>query len=79
MNSLDPFFSKTEFLHMISITAPKVVFCDAEIQSLVQECLQELENDAIVFTFGGTADGSTSVEQVFEKIPGENMFTLVSF
>lgn len=60
---------------MFSITAPKVVFCDVDVYDLVHECLNELENDASIFTFGGTTDESTSVEQLFEETPEEKEFT----
>lgn len=60
---------------MFSITAPKVVFCDVDVYDLVYECLQELESDASVFTFGGTADESISVEQLFEETPEEKEFS----
>lgn len=75
LNCLDSLFSKTEIVHMFSITAPKVVFCDCDVYDLVRECLIELENDASVFTFGGTTGDSISVEQVFEQTPEENKFS----
>lgn len=75
INCLDPMFSKTEIVHMFSITAPKVVFCDVGVYELVHECLNELENDASVFTFGGQTDESISVEQLFEETPEETEFS----
>lgn len=75
VNSLDALFSRMEFLHMFSITKPKVVFCDADVYDLVRECLSELENNASVFTFGGTTDDSIPVEQLFEQTPEENEFS----
>lgn len=75
INCLDPLFSKTEITHMFSITAPKIVFCDADVYDLVRECLTELENDASIFTFCGTADDSVSVEQLFEDTPEVNEFS----
>lgn len=62
-------------MHMFSITVPKVVFCECDVYDLVRECLSELENDASVFTFDGTVDDSTSVEQVFDQTPAENNFS----
>lgn len=75
INCLDPLFSKTEIIHMFSITAPKTVFCDCDVYDLVRECLAELENDAAVYTFGGTTDDSISVEQIFEETPEEKEFS----
>lgn len=75
INCLDALFSKTEFMHMFSITAPKTVFCDCDVYGLVRECLTKLENDASVFTIDGTTDDSTSAEQIFDQTPEENDFS----
>lgn len=61
---------------MLSITMPKIMFCDANIYELVQECLNELENDAKVFTFSGQSDGDCErVEVLFEEVYGEDSFS----
>ena len=61
-------------MHMLSITRPKVMFCDASIYDLVQECLNDLENNAKVFTFSGQSGNSIRVEDLFEDIGGESTF-----
>lgn len=75
INPLDPSFSKTELMHMFSITKPKAVFCDVEIYDLVQDCLHELENDGKIFTFNGQTTDSIPVETLFEESSGEDSFT----
>lgn len=60
---------------MFSITAPKVVFCDVDVYDMARECLNELENDASIFTFGGITDESISVDELFEEKPEEKEFS----
>lgn len=74
INTLDPSFSKSELVHMLSITQPKIVFCDANIYELVQNCLNDLENGAKVYTFSGQSGDSNAVENLFEEIDGEDTF-----
>ncbi|XP_055296968.1 probable 4-coumarate--CoA ligase 3 [Sitodiplosis mosellana] len=74
VNTLDPSFTKLELMHMLSITRPKVMFCDASIYDLVQECLNDLENDAKIFTFSGQSGDSIPVEDLFEEVEGEGTF-----
>lgn len=62
-------------MHMLSITKPKLVFCDVDLYDLVRECLNELENEAIaIFTFGGQNDESIPVETLFEERSEEDTF-----
>lgn len=75
VNTLDPSFSKSEFMHMLSISMPKLMFCDVAVYDLVQECLNELENDAKVFTFSGQTGDSISVEDLFDAVDGEDSFS----
>lgn len=66
LSTLDPSFSKAEILHMLSITKPTFMFCDSGMYELLQECLNELENDATVFTFSGQVGDSIPVENLFQ-------------
>lgn len=75
VNTLDPSFSKPEIIHMLSITKPKVMFCDVDVYDLVCECLNELESDAPIYTFSGNTDDSIPVETLFEEILEANEFT----
>lgn len=75
VSTLDPTFSKSEFMHMLSTTMPKLVFCDASVYDLVQNCLNDLENNAKVFTFSGQKGDSKPVEDLFEEVDGEDTFS----
>lgn len=74
MNTLEPTFGKTELLHMLNIIKPSLLFCDVEVFELVKECLLELGNNAHVFTFGGSKNGSENVENLFLETHEENSF-----
>lgn len=74
INTLDPSFTKLELMHMLSISRPKVMFCDASVYDLVQECLNDLGNTAKVFTFSGQSGKSIRVEDLFEDVEGESTF-----
>lgn len=60
---------------MLSITKPKVIFCDVDIYNLMHECLNDLEMEAMIFTFSGQTEDSVPVEQLFEEIEGEDSFS----
>lgn len=64
---------------MISITKPKLMFCDAALVELVRECLEELENEATVYSFGDEVENATPVEHIFEETPDEKEFSSVLF
>lgn len=74
INPLDTSFSKPEIMHMLSITKPKLVFCDVDLYDLVRECLNELENETTIFTFSGQNNESIPVETLFEERPEEDTF-----
>lgn len=74
VNTLDPSFGRTELLHMLGTTKPDVMFCDVESFDLVKECLTELENDAKIFTLGGSVDESEPVENLFIETGTEESF-----
>lgn len=74
VNTLDPTFGKIELMHMLNTTKPSLMFCDIEGYDLLKECLTELENDAKIFTFGGSKDDSEPVEVLFTETGTENYF-----
>ncbi|XP_055325885.1 uncharacterized protein LOC129579744 [Sitodiplosis mosellana] len=74
VNSLDPSFGKTELLHMLGTTKPDLMFCDVESYELVKECLVQLQNDAKIFTFGGSDGESEPVENLFAETGTESSF-----
>lgn len=74
VNTVDPSFGKTELLHMLGTTKPSLMFCDIECYELVKESLTELENDAKIYTFGGSEDDSEPVENLFAETGTEESF-----
>lgn len=74
VNTLDPSFGKTELLHMLKTIKPALVFCDVDVSNLVKECLNELGNEAKVFTFGGSSGDSEPVENLFTETHNEDEF-----
>lgn len=74
VSTLDPSFAKMELLHLLKTTQPKLMFCELESSDLVRECLNELNNSAKIFTFGGSKDGTESAESLFLETNKENDF-----
>lgn len=74
VNTLDPSYKKPELLHMLKTTKPALIFCDIETFDLVKECLNELNSNAKIFTFGGSKDGAEQVENLFVETNHENDF-----
>lgn len=74
VNTLDPSFGKVEITHMLNIIKPVLMFCDAGAYDLLKECLTELENDANIFTFGGSKDGAEPVENLFLETHNEDNY-----
>lgn len=74
VNTLSPAFGKADMVHVLKITKPKVMFCSVERNVFVSECLKEVNNDAKLFTFGGKAGDSDSVENLFAETGIEQHF-----
>lgn len=74
INTLDSGFNKPEMIHMLSTSKPTLVFCDVNVLELVSNCLKELQNDATIYTFGGTSGESTAVEDLFSETHNESDF-----
>lgn len=66
---------KLNIVHTFRETVPNLVFCKNSLYDLVVECLRELGNDAKIFTFNGTRNGSISVESLLEATGTEEDFT----
>lgn len=75
VNTMDTSFGKTETIHMLKITKPRLMFCDVEVYQMVAECLEELKNDAKIFTFGGQVGKSKAVESLFAETGEAKYFT----
>lgn len=74
VNALESSFSKDVLTYMFKTTKPVLVFCDVEIYEIVNMCLNELKNDAKIFTFGGSKGDSEAVEVLFSEIEDEQSF-----
>lgn len=74
INPLDPLFTEEFFLHIFSITKPKLVFCDLESSRAVRKYLQQLNNDAKIYTFCGQIDDSLAVSDLFTETGEEVEF-----
>lgn len=74
INALDLSFRKTEVIHMMKITQPKIVFCDCAYYELIDTCLRELGNNAQIFSFGGVVGRSQSVDNLFNETHKESFF-----
>lgn len=74
INSLDTSFSEVEMEHMLSISRPKAVFCDADAVDLMRQCLQKLNNNARIFTFCGSRDGCIAAADLFVETGCEDDF-----
>lgn len=77
MNGLDPSFKRIELIHMLGMAKPELVFCDFDIFELVRDSLNELKNDAKIFTYGGCTDGCESVDVLFNETETGEFFMFV--
>lgn len=75
LNTLDTSFGEAELTHMLSITKPKVVFCDTDVSEAIENVLEKLEIDARIFTFGGQCGNSVPVEELLTETNDEEYFT----
>lgn len=74
VNGIDPSFRKAEFIHMLSITKPVLIFCDVTCEELLSECLTEIGIRAKIFTFGGHQGQSEPIENLFKETHIEHEF-----
>lgn len=79
LNTLDASFSEAEIVHMFGITKPKAVFCELDAVVVVEKSLRKLHNDARVFTFGGSANGTVAVSELLAETAREGDFVYVTF
>lgn len=74
INTMDASFGKAELIHMLKATKPGLIFCDIEAYDATKESLDELGNNAKIFTFGGSNGGSEPVENLFQETGNEDEF-----
>lgn len=63
-----------ELVHMLQQTMPSLVFCEANNINTVNAALTQINRNVTVYCFDGPLNGSKSIEELFEKIGGEEMF-----
>lgn len=73
-NILNPEYPKVRIVSLLKLIQPNVIFCDADFFDVIKECLNELRNDAKIFTFIGSRDGSECVENLFQETGMEEDF-----
>lgn len=54
-----------EMAHMMQLTKPKLIFCDAENITTVREALKQLHTSVPIFTFDDKVDGARLVDELF--------------
>lgn len=68
INPLHVSFTKSDIKQMFCETKPKIVVCDSEIYEVTKEALEELENDAKVFTLIERVSGAAFFDELFTPI-----------
>lgn len=74
INTLDPTFGKCDISHMFNKTKPKLVFCDFDNISAVQEALTEINLNPEIITLIQRVDGYKFIEDFISEIEGDNEF-----
>lgn len=54
-----------EMAHMLNLTKPKLIFCDADNITTVREALKQLQISVPIFTFDRKVDGAGLVDDLF--------------
>lgn len=75
LSTLDPNFNCDEMMHTLRLTQPKLMFCEFSNIDVVRSALAQLQLPIPVYTFGGTAAGAHSVEDLFAPCENEDLFT----
>lgn len=74
VSPIDPMFGKSELKSLVSITKPKIFFCDVNLFDILDACLRELNIVAQIYTFNGVRRSSSSVDVLFAPTNNENRF-----
>lgn len=75
VNTLDPTFAKNDMAHMFGITKPKLVFCDYDNITVVQEALKEKYLDAEIITLIKRVQGFQFIGYLLLEVDNENHFS----
>ncbi len=79
VNPLDNSFDSQHIKHIFGQTKPSIVFCDAEVYQSTKTTLEELKNDAIVFTLREKIDGVPFIEQLLKPTDEKSDFVAPKF
>lgn len=63
-NFLSPTFNRSDIVHMIGITKPRLVICDAEFLELMESALEERNHSSTIFTTIEKISGYQFVEDL---------------
>ena len=74
VNPIDPRFKKDEIKNMFGQTVPKLVFCEAGAFETTKAALTELDNSAMIVTFGDKIGGATYIEDLLAPTGNEDSF-----
>lgn len=74
INPLDTSFGENEIKHMLSVTKPSLILCDADVHEKVAGCLYDLSSNAKIITFNGKVRGSEQVEDLIKETGAESSF-----
>lgn len=74
INPLDVSFGKDDIKHMFKLTKPKIVFCDHDMYQVTKEVLNEMHNDAKVFTLLGEVPDVAFVEEIAKYSGDDSTF-----
>lgn len=74
INTLDPTFGKMEISHMFGKTKPKLVFCDFDNVTVVQEALNSINLKPEIITLIQRVEGFKFIEDLIVEVEGEQSF-----
>ncbi|KAJ6647281.1 putative 4-coumarate--CoA ligase 3 [Pseudolycoriella hygida] len=79
INPLDNSFDCEYVKHIFGQTKPKLVFCDADVYESIKANLDELHNDAQIFTLIDERDGVPFVSELLRPTGDESAFVAPKF
>lgn len=76
---LHPMLSKQEIARILAKTKPSVIFCDADLYHQLNEAMEELTFNVIIFTIGGKIDDVEPIENLLVETGDEKNFVYAIF
>lgn len=74
VNTLDPTFEKSDIAHMFQKTKPKLVFCDYDNVSVIQEALNDLGLTSDIVTLIKPVNGFKFIGDFLKEVENEREF-----